>query len=63
MQLSVHAFGLAYFVLIEVGYQARFYSADVTSTLVDSPEVQVKDRIRYRDHQILVSIGLLLGLL
>lgn len=49
--------------LIEIAYQARFYSADVTSTLVDSPEVQVKDRIRYRDHQILLSFGLLWALL
>lgn len=49
--------------LFEIAYQARFTSADVTSTLVDAPEVQVKDRIRYRDHQILLSFGLLWTLL
>lgn len=49
--------------LIEIAYQARFYSADLTSTLEDAREVQVKDRIEYRDHQILISMGLLLGFL
>lgn len=49
--------------LIEIGYQTRFYSADLTSTLADTPQAQVKDRVAYQDIQLLLWFGLLWGLL
>jgi hypothetical protein len=49
-------------VLLEVGYQARFMSADVTSTPVDEPQAQVTERVTMRQHQILLSVGIVFGL-
>jgi len=48
--------------LVELGYQARFLSADVVSTPVDEPQAQVSERVTTTQHQILFSVGLLVGL-
>ena len=48
--------------LVELGYQARFLSADVISTPVDEPQAQVSERVTTTQHQILFSVGLLVGL-
>jgi len=48
--------------LVEVGYQARFLSADVVSTPVVDPQSQASERMTLRQRQILFSAGLLFGL-
>jgi hypothetical protein len=49
--------------LVELGYQARFLSADVVSTPVDEPQAQASEHVTTRQHQIIFSVGLLFGLL
>jgi len=48
--------------LLELGYQARFLSADVVSTPVDEPQAQVSERVTTTQHQLLFSLGILFGL-
>lgn len=49
--------------LVELGYQARFLSADVISTPVDEPQARVSERVTTTQHQILFSSGIVFGLL
>ena len=55
-------FSRRFAILVELGYQARFLSADVVSTPVDEPEAQVSERVTTTQHQILFSVGVLFGL-
>lgn len=47
--------------LMELGYQARFMSADVVSTPVDEPSARVSERVTTTQHQILFSVGIVFG--
>ena len=48
--------------LVELGYQARFLSAEVISTPVDEPQAQASERVTTTQQQILLTVGLLFGL-
>jgi hypothetical protein len=48
--------------LVELGYQARFMSADVTSTPVDEPAARVTERVTMRQQQLMLSLGIVFGL-
>jgi len=47
---------------LELGYQARFLSADVVSTPVSEPQAQVSERVTTTQHQILFTVGVVFGL-
>jgi hypothetical protein len=47
--------------LMELGYQARFMSADVISTPIDEPSARVSERVTTTQHQLLFSVGIVLG--
>jgi hypothetical protein len=47
---------------VELGYQARFLSADVVSTPVDEPQSQVTERVTTTQQQLLFSLGIVFGL-
>jgi len=47
--------------LVELAYQVRFLRATLISTPVDEPQAQVGQQITTTHHQILFSVGLLLG--
>ena len=49
-------------ILIELGYQARFLSADVVSTPVDEPASHVSERVATTQHQVFLSLGMVFGL-
>lgn len=49
-------------VVADLSYQLRFFSADVTSTPFDFPQLQVREHVSYRQQQLLLSAGVLLGL-
>jgi hypothetical protein len=47
--------------LVELGYQARFMSADVISTPVDEPSARVSERVTTTQQQILFTVGVVFG--
>lgn len=49
-------------LLVELGYQMRFLSADVVSTPVDEPQSRVSERVVTAQQQLLLTLGVIFGL-
>ena len=47
--------------LVELGYQARFLSADVVSTPLADPASKASERVTVTQHHLVLSLGILYG--